>query len=191
MLAPPVGRESFAQHQVVARRMFLFGSVLGGLAFGGLLTVGREAILMLGGPSLATALVIALLVLVIASLACDKKIEVPFARRQVSLGVLTSQSWPVTGLVWGIELGFGYRTFSVTPALHLVAGLALLTDRGWQAMAIGVHYSVARAMAILSVGNRSIAQEDQGVQLLVRLRTIGTWLTVAIVVACVSIALPT
>ena len=148
----PLGERVRGHSFPVTAGWFLFGSLAGGAALGGLLgALGGLARSWAGWPGrVVVALVLggALLALV-SDLRILGRFRLPTSRRQVDEDWLDRYRGWVYGVGFGVQLGVGFATIITTGAVHLTFALAALSASGWAGASIGAVFGLVRGLGVL------------------------------------------
>lgn len=129
----------------------VIGTTVGGSIFGAGVAFVRE----IAGARRSGTLILALSasamsLCVLASISPRLQILLPYPRRQVRRELLWLHGRVKGAFIWGIDLGAGFRTYIVTPALYglLAIGLLLRDSAG---IAVLTMYGLARGSSICAL----------------------------------------
>ena len=143
----PLGERARASRWWVTTAAYVIGSLVGGLALGGLFGLLGSA-LPAAWRSSPWALGLAALLL-LAGLALDLRVggrELPSWRRQVDEQWLTRYRGWVYGVGFGAQLGFGLVTIITSSTTYAVVVLALLSGSPTAGLLIGGVFGLVRAL---------------------------------------------
>src|SRR5687768_5215935 len=150
----PLGEQARASRWWVTTAAYVLGSLLGGLALGGLFGA-LGSLVPESWRSSPWALAIAG-VLLLVGLALDLRVgglALPSWRRQVDEQWLTRYRGWVYGVGFGTQLGFGLVTIITSSTTYAVVLLALLTGSPEAGLLIGGVFGLVRALpSVLMAG---------------------------------------
>lgn len=155
----PLGERARASRWWVTTTAYVLGSLVGGLALGGLFGLLGSA---LPSPWRSSPWVLGLVaVLLLVGLALDLKVgglALPSWRRQVDEQWLTRYRGWVYGVGFGAQLGFGLVTIITSSTTYAVVLLAALSGSPAAGLLIGGVFGLVRAMpSVLMAGVRDRA----------------------------------
>lgn len=155
----PLGERARASRWWVTTTAYVIGSLVGGLALGGLSGV-LGSVLPDTWRSSTWALGLAALLLLVG-LALDLRVgghELPSWRRQVDEQWLTRYRGWVYGVGFGAQLGFGLVTIITSSTTYAVVLLALLSGYPAAGLLVGGVFGLVRALpSVLMAGVRDRA----------------------------------
>jgi hypothetical protein len=126
---------------------FVVGSVLGGLSLAAFL-FPFWILLRSHQTARLTTLFTVMAISLTATLFPSLRWLLPDRRHQVSPELLMKMPIHHVSLKWGLELGAGVRTLSVTPALYAVLGITVVQPSAEGVVLIPAAYAASRAAAI-------------------------------------------
>lgn len=144
----PVGEMARQQRWSVTTAAYLVGSVVGGLAVGGLL--GLVSVPVRSQVGVVGALVVLALAAAAGALADTGRLPLPAWRRQVDERWLTTYRGWVYGAGFGLQLGAGVVTIVTSAATWVVMLAAALSGSLLAGAAIGGLYGLCRALPVLA-----------------------------------------
>ncbi len=155
----PLGERARASRWWVTTTAYVLGSLVGGLALGGLFGLLGSA---LPTPWRSSPWALGLVaVLLLVGLALDLRVgglALPSWRRQVDEQWLTRYRGWVYGVGFGAQLGFGLVTIITSSTTYAVVLLALLSGSPAAGLLIGGVFGLVRAMpSVLMAGVRDRA----------------------------------
>jgi hypothetical protein len=145
----PLGERARNSRWWVTTTAYLLGSVVGGLALGGLAGLVGQVVPTAVRTSRWSLGVLAVLFLVGLVLDLRGTPSVPSWRRQVDEQWLTAYRGWVYGLGFGAQLGFGLVTIITSTSTYAVVLLAALSGQVGAGLAIGGTFGLVRALPSL------------------------------------------
>jgi MFS family permease len=146
----PLGERARSSRWWLTTTAYLLGSVLGGLAMGGLAALlGSLVPEAWRGSSWTLGLVAGLLVLGLALDLRPGRLALPSWRRQVDELWLTRYRGWVYGAGFGAQLGFGLVTIITSATTYAVVLLAALAGHVGAGLVIGATFGLVRALPSL------------------------------------------
>ena len=180
----PLGERARSSRWWLTTTAYLSGSVVGGLALGGLAAALGSLVPGSWRSSAAAQLVVAILLLV--GLVLDLGVgglALPSWRRQVDEQWLTRYRGWVYGVGFGAQLGFGLVTIITSATTYAVVLLAAWSGQLGAGLAIGGTFGLVRALP--SLGLRRVTDRDALHRVFER---VEAWANPAEVVARVALA---
>ncbi len=145
----PLGERARNSRWWVTTTAYLLGSLVGGLALGGLAGLVGQVVPTSVRTSRWSLAVLAVLFLVGLVLDLRGAPSVPSWRRQVDEQWLTAYRGWVYGLGFGAQLGFGLVTIITSTTTYAVVLLAALSGQVGAGLAIGGTFGLVRALPSL------------------------------------------
>src|SRR6476659_8243386 len=147
----PLGERARNSRWWLTTTAYLLGSLVGGLAMGGLAGALGSVLPDALRTSTWTLVVVALLLLVGLAFDLRGAQSLPSWRRQVDVDWLTRYRGWVYGVGFGAQLGFGLVTIITSATTYAVVLLAALTGHLGAGLAIGGTFGLVRALPSLGL----------------------------------------
>jgi hypothetical protein len=145
----PLGERARNSRWWLTTTAYLFGSLAGGLAMGGLAALLGSALPDAVRTSRWTLVVVAVLLLVGLVFDLRGPTSLPSWRRQVNVNWLSRYRGWVYGVGFGAQLGFGLVTIITSATTYAVVLLAGLTGHLGAGLAVGATFGVVRGLPSL------------------------------------------
>jgi hypothetical protein len=158
----PLGEWGRNQRWKVTVVFYVFGSALGGAAFGAALGAAGEPLTHALRRLSATGPLVALAIAILVGLALELHllgVRLPTIRRQVSQDWLTAYRGWIYGLGFGFQLGLGVVTIVTTSAVYTTFVACFLSGSPIAGLIIGATFGTIRAATVFSV--RGITTSEQ------------------------------
>src|SRR4051812_32745910 len=149
----------------------VFGALLGGVGLGAFIGILGWCARRVGIPG--EAVLVTGLLVSLAILSPALSLLLPERRSQVDPAQFFRWSARRAAFLWGLQLGFGIRSYIVTPALYSLLAVGLVIQSRLIATVVVAVYGVSRGIAILALSlllDRRLQNQRSSPRKVLRLR---------------------